>query len=734
MKLSVIIVNYNTKEITLDCLRSLEKNPFRSQFEVILVDNASSDGSEASLSKFRSSKFSYTFVRNDRNLGFAKANNIGLKKAKGEYCLLLNSDTLVLEDSLNDLYDFAIKHPDAGVIAPKLLNGDKTVQASVYKLPTIARTIKEYWLGQKGLNDKYVPPQSSPVSVEAVVAAAFLITPKAKKKVGLLDEKYFMYFEDLDYCRSVTKQGLKVYYLPKTKIVHLHGKSGENAAAHADQWKRLIPSSKIYHGLITHYIRWFIMRTSQARREPIILAIVLLALFFRLYYLNDNLFFGFEQGRDFLKFTEIASGDPTLIGPKTDIDGIFHGALSYYLPLPAFVLFLGSPYLVLASLIVIHAISVYFLHKFALSIGDKKFATFTALIYACSYPSIVYARWLSNPNLAPAFAIFVFYFLSRAKQNKINLVIAAMFWAFIFHIQVIAAMILILPVLFFVISKRVLQLKYAILSALTVLVVLSTYVAFNFINDNILYNGLINYFAELGGPRIFSLSEFYNQITDEFMPSWRSGAFILLSLSVFAALIDWRSYRSRLVLLLYFSAPIVFMILGVTPLRHLFILSPVFASLLLANLVSSSMPRLLKTAGLLLIILVIVASIVTILERLPESQRNYIYPAQATYLSDMTELIDYAYQDSNGTAFSYDYYSIPYWHNDSWRYLFGWYGLRKYGSLPAENRTAIFYVFIEPDEIQPKYQEDWYKKMNSESRVLESRKSGKLILEKRQVL
>jgi len=99
--------------------------------------------------------------------------------------------------------------------------------------------------------------------VEAAAMTAFLITPQGLKQAGLLNEKYFMYFEDLDYCRELKKAGLKVYYLPRAEVIHHHGASGKKIARFEDQWRRLIPSSKIYHGLVKHYLFNFILWSGQ---------------------------------------------------------------------------------------------------------------------------------------------------------------------------------------------------------------------------------------------------------------------------------------------------------------------------------------------------------------------------------------------------------------------------------------------------------------------------------------
>lgn len=264
--LSIIIVNFNTKDITLGCLDSIKKNASDINFEVLLTDNGSSDGSVEAFKKIEDESFwkgKFTLIENNSNTGYAKANNQGIKKATGKYILLLNSDTVVHTGSLQNLLKFAEKTPDAGVVGAKLLNIDGTLQPSCYNFPTIKNAIRQYWFGQKGLFDKFAPSGEKPSTVDSVVGAVFLITPEAKKRVGILDERYFAYFEDIDYCRQVWKKGLKVYYLPDSVITHYHGATFKKMADEGERWKKLIPSSKIYHGVFRHYILNTIIWTGQ---------------------------------------------------------------------------------------------------------------------------------------------------------------------------------------------------------------------------------------------------------------------------------------------------------------------------------------------------------------------------------------------------------------------------------------------------------------------------------------
>lgn len=252
--LSIIIVNFNTPKLTKKCIDSVVLNKTKVNYEIIVIDNGSDNGSVGEFKNISLPRSNFKLIINKNNLGFAKAVNQGIKTAKGKYILLLNSDSVIKSDTLDKLYDFAVEHEDCGVVAPKLLNKDGTPQPSVFHTPSIKGVIKEFWFGIKGSYQKYIPEGSTPIKVDAVVGACFLITPQALQKVGLFDERYFMYFEDLDYCGRVKRVGLFCYYLPHVNVVHLHGESGKHLADNDNQWRRLIASSKIYNGSVKHYL------------------------------------------------------------------------------------------------------------------------------------------------------------------------------------------------------------------------------------------------------------------------------------------------------------------------------------------------------------------------------------------------------------------------------------------------------------------------------------------------
>ena len=268
MKLSIIIGNYNTLELTKSCIESIFKYRPKFSFEVIVVDDASTDNSQKELKNLEKKYSNLKVLFNLKNSGYVRTNNKGLNNSKGEYKLLLNSDTLVQEKSIDNLVEFAEKTPEAGVVGSRLVNIDGTIQESCYDLPTIWNVINY---------KKFAPKSKEPIVVDAVVGASFLITPKAYKLIGNLSEKYVSYFEDLDYCREVKKKGLKVYYLPTSVITHYHGESFKQLADEKNQWKKLIPSSIAYHGLFKHYILYIISWIYQ--KLHIFLWLLLVAIF-----------------------------------------------------------------------------------------------------------------------------------------------------------------------------------------------------------------------------------------------------------------------------------------------------------------------------------------------------------------------------------------------------------------------------------------------------------------------
>jgi hypothetical protein len=227
MDLSIVILNYKTKNLAKELLKNLAELNLPYQHEIIVVDNASYDGlKEIVTEKFPQVKF----VQSDKNGGFAAGNNIGIRLAMGKYIMIMNPDLAVLSKAIPILYDYMEVNPSVGLAGPRLINADKSVQASCtnwpdWKLPFYRRTsLGNTKAGQKWL-DKYTMKELDHYKnsyVPTLFGACLIFRKAAIEKVGLLDERYFMYFEDLDWSRRFWENGFKVSYVGQAEIIHLH--------------------------------------------------------------------------------------------------------------------------------------------------------------------------------------------------------------------------------------------------------------------------------------------------------------------------------------------------------------------------------------------------------------------------------------------------------------------------------------------------------------------------------
>jgi GT2 family glycosyltransferase len=231
LQLSIIIVNYNVRDFLYQALRSLDKARSGIRSEVIVVDNASEDGSVEML---RRDFPRVRLIANRSNLGFSRANNLGLKLSRGEFCLLINPDTIVQENVLRVMLDFFQSHPQAGLGGCKILNPDGTFQSACrrsFPTPWVAltkivglgtlfpksRTFGRYNLTYRNIDESY--------EVDAISGSFMMVRRTVYEQVGGFDEDFFMYGEDLDWCYRIQHAGWKVFYVHTTSIIHYKGES-----------------------------------------------------------------------------------------------------------------------------------------------------------------------------------------------------------------------------------------------------------------------------------------------------------------------------------------------------------------------------------------------------------------------------------------------------------------------------------------------------------------------------
>lgn len=267
MKLSIVIVNWNTRRLLEACLGSLFESRSAWPFEVWVVDNASVDGSRDLVrEKFPQARL----IANRENAGFARANNQAIRQSAGEYVLLLNPDTVVQPGALQALVDFLEARPQAGAAGPRLLNPDRSLQVSCYPSPSLLREFWRMFHLEALRRYAFYPMEgwslAEPREVDVLLGACLLLRRAALQQVGLLDEDYFIYSEEVDLCYRVKHAGWKLYWVPRAEVIHYGGESTQQAAE--EMFLRL------YQGKILFFRKHHGRRAAHAYKAILLLASV----------------------------------------------------------------------------------------------------------------------------------------------------------------------------------------------------------------------------------------------------------------------------------------------------------------------------------------------------------------------------------------------------------------------------------------------------------------------------
>lgn len=228
--LAIVIVSWNTKDITRACLESVYGQTRGIAYEVIVVDNASEDGS---VEMIRAQFPQVTLIANDANVGFAAANNIGFRHCRARFILLLNSDTIVLDEALQNTVAYAERHPEAGVVSCRILNSDGSIQPNCSMYPSLLNALL-FVLGLYrvfpqsrffGRADMTWWDYGGERDVEVIKGCFMLVRADALSMVGDMDERFFMYSEEVDWCYRFARAGWKLRYFPGADTIHLGGAS-----------------------------------------------------------------------------------------------------------------------------------------------------------------------------------------------------------------------------------------------------------------------------------------------------------------------------------------------------------------------------------------------------------------------------------------------------------------------------------------------------------------------------
>ncbi|HRS83570.1 MAG TPA: glycosyltransferase family 2 protein [Smithellaceae bacterium] len=238
MEISFIIVNWNTKDLLRGCLDSIAKTVGSLAYEIIVVDNASSDGSADMLTREYPS---IRLIANLENRGFGAANNQAFAVMKGKYALLINTDAVLIEGAVDKLWRFAEANPRAAIVCGQLLNADGSRQNSVAAFPTLLTlclntSLLEYLFPGRYPSKRY--DHREPLEIESAVGACMMIRKQALDEVSFFDERYFFFFEETDLAFAMKRAGWKVYQVPDAYIYHFQGQSiGHNAQSRIEFYR-----------------------------------------------------------------------------------------------------------------------------------------------------------------------------------------------------------------------------------------------------------------------------------------------------------------------------------------------------------------------------------------------------------------------------------------------------------------------------------------------------------------
>jgi len=230
IKISAVMLNYNSKYFPKMCVEAFRRSKLDFEYEFIAVDNASTDPISTGYLKQAEKEGLIKLIVSPKNIGFGGGNNLGAKQAKGEYILILNPDIFVNEDSIQKMVDYMDKHPDVGILGPKLIYPDGEVQDSCRrKMSFFDLVIKRTFLRKLPFFRKRVAKYTMEDfdhtkirEVDLLVGACLLIPRKVYEEVSGFDQRYFLFMEDFDLCREISKKGHKVVYFPETSVTHNH--------------------------------------------------------------------------------------------------------------------------------------------------------------------------------------------------------------------------------------------------------------------------------------------------------------------------------------------------------------------------------------------------------------------------------------------------------------------------------------------------------------------------------
>lgn len=451
----------------------------------------------------------------------------------------------------------------------------------------------------------------------------------------------------------------------------------------------------------------------------------LLAFLLRSYLIPQNLFFGPEQGRDFLVVKDIVLAHKfTLIGPKTDIGGIFHGPLFYYLLVIPF-LFSGGDIIVSSIfLICIQSLTVIIIYLLGFKLVNKRVGIIASILFAVSFNSIMYARWLSNPPLSIPFVVlamlFLLNFLKGSKKSLLGFSVClgllnqAEFLNIIFYYTITFGIVII----FFERFKKITKVFLLLNLILSVIISVGTFVLFDLRHEYLILKSVLGILTHQTGYQLSFFSSL-NSNVGGYLQSFTSTIFpfhdnlgsIMFISSFIYLILQAKKKKDYYLLVLWLITPLFLLVF----LRHdaleQFFVSIVPAYVLLFAIALNAIWNKSKIMGAVALVIAVSIESAAWIQHIPKNTNIFFQSTQLELnYADQIRTIDRIYLESAGLPFAIQSYTIPYWSQEGWTYLFWSHGYKNYGKFPLDqNHSNKLFVIIQDDPGSQQFQRDWLK-------------------------
>lgn len=415
---SIIIVNYHVKKELFECIESITASKPKTTYEIIVVDN----DEEKSIQKDLQRKFSKVIYIPNENKGFGQGNNVGAKKAKGEYLFFLNPDTKIFSDTIDHLATFLKKNKKAAIVAPLLYDKNNDAyqlqgvkELTPFRALVVFSFISKLFPKNKVYRDYYLKDWDKKTikKVDVVPGTAFMVRKNIFDEIGGFDEKFFLYFEEFDLCKRVKALGWKIFILPSAKVFHAWGSS----TIQREDIKSVFLKSRFYYfrkhfGILPAFLTEAFLRIN--KYTFLLLLAIILGAFLRLNRIYEIMPFIGDQAWFYLSARDILqSGHIPLLGIPSSHPWLHQGALWTYILSLGFLTLGYSPYTGGFISIFLDILTIFFMYKLGARLFSQRLGTIAALLYAFS-PIVVFNAQLAF-HTSPITLLTLFYLWSLVQ-------------------------------------------------------------------------------------------------------------------------------------------------------------------------------------------------------------------------------------------------------------------------------------------------------------------------------